>query len=418
MRGLFILAWLSIAFGAGVACAGGEENGVAPESDASPADDGGTEAAADDADDADVPSGPARCSGAGWCVTQLPDRNLVMRDIWPFEKSAYAIAESETLGIKVLGWDDSDPQWKYIDDDTQNEIGIGKFAGRIWAPSSNEIYYIISPGYIYHGTRNPPNGPWIWERKRIADESSGIASPLIFQSEARALGVWGTSADDVYAWYSNRIFHRKSVDGGPPDWVTEYILDDEDSPYEGLFVFGASATNKDDIWFAGGRGSNPYHNCPVVVRKTRDVYQRVFDGIISDQVKQPCKDRPGTLRLADVGWLTDVAAGDRRLVALRNTDHLTAIRVEDDGTYAFGSTKIMSAHARESFHSLWVSNEEAWLSGWGLIVHGPIPGGPFSVSTIALTEAPLDQTMYRVRGTGRDNIWAIGAHYALHKTTP
>ncbi|AKV03308.1 hypothetical protein AKJ09_09971 [Labilithrix luteola] len=257
MTGLRYVALASVALGAGMACATSTDEAPAS-SPSRPIDpqvppEGAVDAAVEDAG----PPGPAACSGAGWCVTSLPDADLVLRDIWPFQGRAFAVAESATLGVKVLSWDDADPRWQYIDDNTQNENGFGKYVGGIWAPNENEIYFGVAPGYVYHGKRAPsPPAAWTWERTRLPTGASADSNvdPALLRTDFRAFGVWGTGADDVYAWYGNTVFHRTSVDGGRPEWVTEYVADDVDSPWESLSIVSMGGSDKDDIWVAGGEG--------------------------------------------------------------------------------------------------------------------------------------------------------------------
>ena len=177
--------------------------------------------------DAEAPS-LDRCSAAGWCTTSLPDLDLTLTDIWPFETRAFAIAETPTQGVKVLEWDDAVQTWAYIDDNSQNTFTSGRYAGKIWAPNENELYYGVSPAFIYHGTRTSPSSPWTWQRSRLdnhspdagSDRDPGIArlGPVSGSTapptDFPALGVWGSSADDVYAWYANTLFHRTTAGRG------------------------------------------------------------------------------------------------------------------------------------------------------------------------------------------------------------
>ncbi|AKV03309.1 hypothetical protein AKJ09_09972 [Labilithrix luteola] len=135
--------------------------------------------------------------------------------------------------------------------------------------------------------------------------------------------------------------------------------------------------------------------------------------------------REGSIALGGGGWLTDIQpAGARRVVGLRGGDTVVRITEEDDGGYATQTTTLpMTAPtgaAVSGFYSLWADDDDAWLSGWGLVLHGPTTGdaGAYEVSTVALTGAPLNRPLFRIRGTANDNLWAIGVRYALHKTTP
>lgn len=429
MTALRYLAIASVALGAGMACATSADEAspasppITPVAPLAPSE-GGVDAANEDARQ---PT-PATCSAAGWCVTSLPDADLVLRDIWPIRGRTFAVAESPTLGVKVLAWDDADPRWQYIDDNTQNENGFGKYVGGIWAPNEYEVYFGVAPGYVYRGKRAPSTpATWTWERTQLSavPSSDSAYDPALPRDDFRALGVWGTADDDVYAWYGNTIFHRASNDGGPPAWVSEYVADDADSPWEHLAFVSMGGSNKDDLWFAGGRGSDATFSCPIVVRKTPDGYRRIVDGAINYDFSAPCVARAETILLGGGGWLTDIqSAGARRFAGLRGGDTVVRITEEEDGSYTTQATTVRmtapTGAAVAGFYSLWVDDDDAWLSGWGLVLRGPTAAdaGEFEVSTVSLSGAPLNRPLFRIRGTANDNLWAIGARNALHKTTP
>ena len=150
-----------------------------------------------------------------------------------FEERAFAVAESDTLGTKVLEWTETSQAWVYIDDNSQNAYGSGHYAGKVYAPSENEVYFTTAPGIVYRGTRARVAAPFTWESTRLpyegpayADRDPGRAWSAPLDTVKRyvpALGVTGTSADDVYAWFGNRIFRRTSEDGGPPTWTSEFV---------------------------------------------------------------------------------------------------------------------------------------------------------------------------------------------------
>jgi len=484
-----LFAAISAGVMAAVACASSENETSIPGPDAAPQptppSDGGTTTG-----DSSIPiRDTSTCSAAGWCITVLPDSGLILKDIWPFERRAFAIAESYTLGIKVLEWDASSDAWKYIDDNTQNEYGIGKFAGKIWAASENEIYYSIDPGLVYHGERVAPSAPWSWERDLLADNSRdrnpahdhGLAyadpnpdtsgaqrKPATFQ----ALGVWGTSSGDVYAWYANTIFHRKSEDGGAPAWVTEYVLADPDAPEDATYVFSAAGTGPDDVWFAGGRvrydgtaGFERNASCPVLIRKTANGYQRIVDAVINAGY---CEYKAGTsgfyegeylpepypefgleaglytIPSMERAWMTNIAsAGAGSVVGVMNGDSFAYVVASNDGGLARRNRVKQLAVPSDSvvpwtLNSVWFNAGAAWVSGWGLVLRiGDSPAGwstglgisnspagtyldagTYSVSTTVINGVPLDAALYQIRGTSNSNLWAIGAQYALHKTTP
>ncbi|MDF2693172.1 MAG: hypothetical protein K0S65_1555 [Labilithrix sp.] len=215
MRATFLICCGSLALGASsslVACATSEADPhTAPSRDSGgsivePVDGGQTEPETDSGTEVDGPE----CSEAGWCRTKL-------KDIWAVGDAAFAIADSPTLGIKVLEWKNADSTWHYIDDSTQNAVDLGKYAGRIWAPNETEVYYGVGPGYVYYGKRPAaPATTWLWTRQKLADNSHADfvdpqdGYPLYSRlgTNYPTLGIWGTSAGDVYAWFTNTIYRR------------------------------------------------------------------------------------------------------------------------------------------------------------------------------------------------------------------
>src|SRR5262249_33745111 len=156
-----------------------------------------------------------------------------------------------------LEWDETTQKWSYIDDGTQNTLGLSPGGGSIWAPNTDEVYFGMSPVYIYHGKRPvPPATAWTWTR-----HSFGIGL---------SAGVWGTGADDVYGGVFGSIYHRvprqrSGADAGVPDfddpdfdWVQEYSSDTLNATFA-----SATGTGSGDAWFFGSRGF-----CNLVVHKT------------------------------------------------------------------------------------------------------------------------------------------------------
>ncbi|MBN9166058.1 MAG: hypothetical protein BGO98_22565 [Myxococcales bacterium 68-20] len=276
---------------AGAACAVSEEDRAASASDSgTPLGDG---ASPDETVDDAAVLGPDGCSAAGWCVTQLPDADLTLKDVWPLPGHAFAIAESPTRGVKVLEWTELDAKWVYIDDNSQNRSTTELYAGRVWAPSADEVYFTVAPRAIYHGKRqNRPGSSWTWAHQQLEDRTPPYATSYGDHYRGRptfaatkttytSLGVFGTGVDDVYAWYANAIYRATKDRDGNESWAVEYVADDRDDDNEQLFFVGASATSKDDVWFAGGRGGPPGQNgCPVLVHKTAAGYRRVADGAL------------------------------------------------------------------------------------------------------------------------------------------
>lgn len=481
MRRAFLLTCASVALAAAAACAtSGEEEASQP----SPNDAGPSllpDARPEDTDvvlDGAVPI-VRPCSDAGWCVTALPDRDLTLKDIWPFERRAFAIAESDALGVKVLEWDDATNEWSYIDDNTQNEYGFGQYAAKLWAPNENEVYYGVAPAFIYHGKRSAPSAPWSWQRSRLEDNSRddptrdhGLAryaiSPSYPTIDYPALGVWGTSAEDVYAWYANTIFHWKSNDGGAPGWVAEHIADDSEILADTFFIFGGSGSGPDDVWFAGGRARHDATGtfpCPIVIHKSPDGYRRLVDHVIRDtdkvgHVNNACQPKAGALNFTWAyfypglgefilpwttgGWLTNVeSAGPGRAVGIMGGSRLAYVTAEDGGAARTNFVGVTATRRTPPsiVNSVWSHGTETWISGWGLVLRTPnapsvwgrgfglylegagaattqLDAAVYSISTTVLNGAPLDVPVYQVRGTSNTNLWAVGPRYALHKTTP
>jgi len=439
MRAMFAIAVASVALGTGIACATSDETGEVSQDEGrdSVAVDASVDAAPPADAAVDEPPVPSTCSPAGWCRTPLPDADLTLIDIWPFKARAFAVAVSSTLGAKVMEWVEAEQRWTYIDDDTQNADGFGRYVGTLWAPNEDELYYTVEPGYVYHGRRGDP---WAWERELLLPASVVAAgrdtsAPVANAPDTASLGVWGTGANDVYAWRADTIYRRESVDGGAPAWVEDYV--GPGLPNR-VVILGAGGSGKDDVWFSGGNGgtNNNTLTCPFLLRRSAEGYRAVVDGTFARVgARSSCNARPGTVPLTgpgatmattqgDTGALTDVHVGaDGDVVALRYASTLTRL-VPGDGGFVSTSEKLYSPAyspgATFTFTSLWVLDDEAWLSGPGLVLHGPVDGdaGAFRYSTVALDGAPLDRTIYRVRGTDESNLWAIGARNAFHKTSP
>jgi hypothetical protein len=432
MKRALAAAYGSVVF-AGAACAASGNNDAptrpdpvetildAAMPDATVADANGVEAAADD----------GTCSEDGWCVTALPDADLVLRDIWPVEGHAFAVAESATVGTKVLEWDDAGATWTYIDDSTQNEPGVGTYVGKIWAPNANEVYYGVSPGYIYHGVRSAtPGSAWTWTRDLLADHShpdkvepDDGRPDFYWKLGARypALGVWGTASGDLYAWFTNTIYHWSSVDGDAPTWVAEYTADDPDAPTEHLLFLGATATQDDELWFSGAR-SRTSAGCALLVHKGPAGYERVADGVLAGS-SSPCAARENALLIGgSEGWLTDIQAiSPNQIAGLKGGRDIVRITSEG-GNHSVAIAPVPSdkSLAPNALNSLWFSSNEAWLSSTGLIVRGADVwgGGSYQLSSVALRGKRATLPFYQVRGTSNSNLWAIGIRNALRKTTP
>ncbi len=469
MRRILLLACGSLALAAVVACATSDE-GTSFE----PAIDGGAtsvpEAESPSEADASVKDAGVRplssCNAVGWCATTLPDSDLVLRDIWPFEERAFAIAESESLGTKVLEWTESTKSWAYIDDDSQNAYGAGHYAGKVWAPNENEVYYATAPALIYHGTRATPSSPFSWESTRLEyvgpdhgpDRDPGYAWQLKDTSAAQnglpyikqhvaAVGVWGTSADDVYAWYANRIFRRVRVDGGSPAWVPEHVEENPSAPHESFYIFGAAGSSRDEVWFVSSHGlynaQSGFYGCSTLVRRTPDGYRRVVDSCGAEGSLRVTQGSSGTAYWTELGWPTSVdSPRPGTAVIVVNNRAFVYVDMTGAGKARFNPVNgadppVVVGRTKPNLQSVWINGDRAWFSGWGLVIDGenkpdawaesyglqppkaaPDGGATFSISSTALDGAPLDKPLYQVRGTSNDNLWAVGSGYALHKKTP
>ncbi len=439
MRHTSVLIASSLLLGAMGACAASEDVAPLPDSDDAgrgliPDGGGdGTDAGGHSALDASD-AASSMCSPDGWCATPLPDSDLTFKDVWPLPGRAFAIATSPTLGIRVLEWADAAGRWTYIDDASQNESGLGKYAGRLWAPNDSEVYFGVSPGLIYHGTRELPHQTeWTWTRSRLDDygRNPGVANAGYikydyFGSDDYALGVWGTGPDDVYAWYRNAIFHWKSEGGAPPSWVVEYVARDVPETNQDRYFLGAAGTNPEDVWFGGVRpGSN--NSCAFVVNKVAGNYERAADAVLSpsaDAWNAKCVPVADVQSIGgDHGWVGNIQSpGPGLAVMLNGPREVARLKKAGDG-YTVDLSEIPTSVMVEDDRmlSLWAASEgEQWLSGKGMVlrVENAWSGGAYQISTLALRGAPVRSDLFRIRGTSKTNLWAIGAGYALHKTSP
>jgi hypothetical protein len=272
-----------------------------------------------------------------------------------------------------------------------------------------------------------------------------------------AIGVWGTSADDVYAWYGNRIFHRKSEDGGPPTWVLEH--EEDAAAQESFYVFGAGGSSSDEVWFVGSHGvynaTNGFIACSTLIRRTPDGYTRVMDHAL---MNGSCRTKAGSLPImievevpgvgmlsipsTTPGWATSVdSPRPGTAVAIVNNTFFVYVDTAGAGMARHNAVQASppTSASNPNLQSVWVNGDRVWLSGWGLVVEGEnrpdawarglglrtpdglvtsgVDGGAtLRVSSTALNGAPLDRPLYQVRGTSNDNLWAVGPRYALHKT--
>ena len=432
MRRTLLFACGSLPLAAAVACASSERDASPPREDAgsSTLTDAGAKTP-EDAPPGEVPPIPS-CSDAGWCPTALPDPDLVLKDIWPLAESAFAIAESPTLGVRILEWEEAAAKWKYIDDNSQNQSGLGDYAGYIWAPSVDEVYFTVASATIEHGTRPvPPATTWSWERHRLDDHSpdldahpdhdhGAVQDPELGISYP-SLGVWGIGAD-VYAWYANSIYRRVDGGDGVAAWALEHTAGDVDDPDEHISFVSAAGASADEVWFVAVRQrpvSETIVSCPLIVRKTSAGYERIFDGITGDG----CSKRMGLPAIGGApGAMIDLQAlPGNRFAGLKGGHDVVILSQQETGSYSIAHAAVLLGLYDRPLYSVYSPSESVvWLSGRGIVVRGEDVwnGGAFGVSTISLNGGPIDRPMYRIRGTSNTNLWAVGVRHALHKTTP
>ncbi len=460
-----LIATCILMLAAAGACAASEGEGPDRSSDGD--DDSGVRVGHDGGADAGVDSGVVDgatdgpiCSPGGWCATTLPHEDLTLRDVWATAGRAFAVGMSPTVGARVLEWNDTDARWSYIDDNTQNEEGRGAFVGRIWAPNENELYYSVAPRTIYRGVRDPasqsPATAWSWTHWQLEDRAPAYPAhpqyPHHYQglpfyalpsthfdwkgTELPALGVHGTSAKDVYAWYANTIYHLSTDDAGSPTWEVEYVANDHDRPDEQLVFLAATSTSSGEVWFAGGRGGAASAGfggidprlCSVLVRKASSSYQRVADGEgVGFGFPTPplrCRARAGTSYIEGPdGWITDIQAGPGdSIVALKSARDLARITVVGDAL-SVESTRMPPDVSKAALLSFWLvpNTQTIWLGGVNVVARADdawVDGGTYQISSISLNGAWLTTPVHQIRGSSNSDRWAVGARYALRKTTP
>ncbi|MBN9161188.1 MAG: hypothetical protein J0I07_09510 [Myxococcales bacterium] len=483
MRRRILLAWSTATLAALAtlaACATSDGEGASLD----PVPDGGS-TIVDDAspEEVDATSRPdasapvwSACNDHGWCETELPDPKLTFIDVWPFVDRAFAVAESDTLGTKVLEWTEATQAWSYIDDNSQNAYGGGQYAGKMYAPSENELYFTTAPGIVYHGKRVDPSAAFTWESARLPYEGPAYANRdpgRAWSVEvpngtvtryATALGVTGTSADDVYAWYGNRIFRRTSEGGGPPTWGSEFVTEDPSSTAdESFYIFNASPASSDEIWFVGGHGPTDavegYKGCPTLFRRTPSGYSVVLEFTYASG---SCATKPGAIQPSvkleipgygvfeipwqTRGWATAVApvAPGAALVIVGNALEWYYVDTASNVArynWVSGVRPPTGLLLPPLVHSVVRMDDRLWFSGHGIVFGSEIKpaawndglgiGTPESFAqagtgygalvektSVAMKGRYLDEPLYQVRGTSAKNLWAVGNRYALHKKTP
>jgi len=422
---------VSITLGSGVACAtsdGRSDPGTPADGDgglrldAGPAPDTGADAPPD------AYREPPTCSRAGWCLTELPEDQLRLGDIWPFPNRAFAIADSDTVGTKILEWDGATNAWSYIDDNDQN-IGYS-VSGSIWAPNEDEVYHsrlVVDfanasiQGLTYHGKRPvSPATKWTWEALP-AQTCDRIAVPI----------VRGTAPNDVYLVFCSSVFRLEAKspgDGGATaTWALEYSVEGDTTNVLLTDVVGAGP---DDLWIVGGRSWAGYGGCGFVIRKDASGYQLVADGD-ADTITGECTAKEGLARIPGAFQYGNQVAGTNQFVGVtyvsdRVTD-VTKIVASGDGKITQTASHPTVA-SDILLNSAWgASLDDLWFvtgrlsGGANTVLHGTnvfSDSRDYKYSTVSMNGEPNPKRLIRIRGTSNTDIWAIGDQRALHKTTP
>jgi len=426
MRRVLVFGGVAALLVAAVACAGSDEDDdvVAPvDEGGSPTPEGGATRDAAIASDAAPDARGNVCSSDGWCETTLPNVGLTIKDIWPVEGHAFALAESRSFGIRVLEWSDATSSWSYIDDNGANEQ-LSDYATKIWAPSADEVYFAAAPGTIYHGVRPvAPATAWTWTHEELPaghPSFGGATRDLV-------LGVWGVGGE-VFAWRTNTIARRSRGDGGAPRWEVEYTVDDSETPNDTVHFIGAAGVRADDVVFYGYR-LGARGTCDLAVRRSSEGYRRIADAVAPASFGQVCAARDGMALLpgyasGELSSQIETVDGSRFFI-LRPP--LEILQLDLTGESLVAERRSIPAIGHGSrWGTMWLESEERqWLAGGGNL--GAVlraeniddaDGGTYRYSSTVLNGAPLSKRPLRIRGGSTSNLWAVGLDYALHKTTP
>ncbi|AKU95958.1 hypothetical protein AKJ09_02622 [Labilithrix luteola] len=206
----------------------------------------------------------------------------------------------------------------------------------------------------------------------------------------------------------------------------EHAARDVPEANQDLYFLGAAGTNPDDVWFGGVRpGSSK--SCALVVHKVAGNYERAADGVLSPSASAwnaQCVPPAGVQSIGgDSGWVGNIQSPGPGVAIMLNGKRQVARlkKVADGYTVDLSEVPTSVMVSNDRMLSLWAASEgEQWLSGKGLVVRvdNAWDGGAYQISTLALRGAPVRTDLFRIRGTSNTNLWAIGAGYALHKTTP
>lgn len=425
--GLGALALVAIA-----ACAASDDDGaVTPQAEGDAGGGGSTSDAqapepptdGGGANDATVPKEIERCSPDKWCVTKLPAEDLDLRDIRPFEDRAFAIAESATLGVQFLEWEKTTDAWKYIGDGTQNQFDRGKYAGKMWAASENEVYFTLAPAFVYHGVRSNPSSPFSWKVTRLDDpdapppahdpgrvwtsndlalltgKNDPTSPPFDFFSPS--LGVEGMPWGEVYAWYGPTLFRRTTAENGDDVWVVEHTLTDAAHPDDEFHIQSITGGALDDFWIGGVRsrvaeGGVRERACPLAVQKRADGYHHFVDHVVNPTADKTfltwgvcglAPEAKALMRRYDfpeygvvieiesdqAGWVQSLHhIAPNTVIGLMATTNFIYLKSDGDTpiarTLPIEHVPIPIQHLRLRYNSMWMTESGGWASGNGIMI--------------------------------------------------
>lgn len=392
--------------------------------------------------DASLPDGLGAvetCSSAGWCISEPPADGFFFKDVWAVGQRAFAIGNSESVGIKFLEWDAAGG-WKFID--KGNDFSNFTNARAVWAPDEDEVFVVIADlsgltggafgAIIMRGTRPPPpEVRWDWTR-------TFIRCPAM---DATAT-VGGSGRDDVYAIACGNVFRLNrgalAPDAGAGDdggdggetaspWVEDYVDGDASNPA----VFGAIAgTAPDDMWFVGQRGKTAAARCVVALRKTPDGYTTVIDGVPT--TGPGCTPKPDVAMLGGalasvhapmanslVGTTTVAGVAANELVMIALADG--AVQVKRTSPAPKFDVQLTSPWGT-SMDDLWIVAHRAAGGVGGSVMRASAlwssDAGTFDYSTLVINGAPNTEPLERLRGTSNENLWAVGRYRAYVKSSP
>lgn len=397
--------------------------------------------------DATVADAAMPCSSDGWCKTTLPGTDIVVHDVVPFEKRAFALMDGNNILIKVGEWT-PEGGWNLLQGSPQwTSAGL---PGRLWAPDEDTVYYtLVDLAGFYGGSfgiwvvrgRRPvaPATQWTWTKGRVPCDR---ATP--------GAGIGGTKDGDVYVATCGKIYRLDTAadagaaaDGGAEtlQWIDEGFVDvDQALPID---FYDIGGTGPDDLWFAGGRlrngllwyGQSP---CAILLHKSADGYRTVLDGIplasgcsprgdlpmvpgsLSQGISTPSKNRVLATTEATTALTQEVSGENILLNVGLSGDQVTVATTRPPQTM---TTAVLGSIWGTSPDDLLVvaSYDLNFTNARSALIRGKWVWGDnpsYGYSRLAINGTPNLRPLYRVRGTSNENLWAVGMYNAYHKSTP